>query len=160
LLLLGSLPPVAGPARGAAGPARYRVIDLGSKDPSVGIFPRGINDAGQVVGWFGDPRTRNIHGFRTAPGKPFDLATDDLGDLGTSGHTYGYAINNLGQAVGYSGPLDGLSDRGFRTQANHRIQPGADDLRTFFVDPSTGEAVGTSRADGINNAGQVVGTSF
>src|SRR5262245_61537708 len=95
LLLLGLLLPLAGRAPGAPGEARYRVIDLGSKDPRIEVVPQGINDAGQVVGYFKDAGGV-VHGFRTAPGRPIEPATDDLGGLGTSGTTYAFGINALG----------------------------------------------------------------
>ena len=105
----------------------------------------GINDSGQVAGY---TYTSGLyeHGFRTVPGQPINLATDDLGTLG--GNTRAAAINNSGQVVGLS-DVSGGYEHAFRTAPNQPINPATDDLGTLGGWDSV--------AEGINQSGQVVG---
>jgi probable HAF family extracellular repeat protein len=94
----------------------------------------GINNAGQIVGFFRDAG-RKLHGFmRTTAGA---LTTIDGPDAG--GNTEAYAINDTGQIVG-----------GFNLSGFLRTSTGA---FTTFLAP--GAMV--TYASGINNAGQIVG---
>jgi probable HAF family extracellular repeat protein len=84
-------------------------------------------------------RTRHIRGFRTAPNRPINPDTDDLGFLDDPPRwTIPHDINIHGQVVGNSGP------RAFRTAPNRSINPKTDDLGPFD-------------ALAINDAGLVVG---
>lgn len=104
----------------------------------------GINDLGQVIGYYG------LAAFRTGPNQPINLATNALGSLGGGG-TQPFAINNSGQVVGSSFPSVGLY-HAFRTAANASINPLTDDLGTL--------GGGSSGAWGINAAGEVVGSAL
>ena len=109
----------------------------------------GVNDTGQVVGLSytvgGQP-----HAFRTAPNRPINPATDDLGTLGGSS-SYAYAINSSGQVVGYSSTVGDEILRAFRTPSNSAINPADDDLGTL--------GGWESFATAVNKSGQVVGWS-
>ncbi len=109
-----------------------------------------INNAGQVVGQVnaGSPLTQ--HAFRTIPGNPINLATDDL-NVFWSGASVAWGINSVGQVVGmaYPSPTDKTKGEAFRTAANSPIYSSLDLLGTLGGANST--------AISINTAGQVVG---
>jgi probable HAF family extracellular repeat protein len=139
----------------------YTMTDLGTLHPdpdvcigSVLYVTTGINASGQIVGAnrFGH---YPCYGFRTAPNSLIDPATDDLGTLGGS-YTDTSGINSLGQAVGWSWLYDG-GYRAFRTAPNSPINPATDNLGTLSATESGWST--WSEAGGINDLGQVVGTS-
>src|SRR5262249_50289813 len=104
----------------------------------VAIFntvPNGINDAGQVVGFYDN------HGFLLSGGVSTPL--DDPLATGTNGRTAAHGINNLGQIVG------GYADSRGRT---HGFLYSGGTYTSLDV-PSAIETV----AEGINDAGQIVG---
>ncbi|PTR10705.1 putative HAF family extracellular repeat protein [Nitrosospira sp. Nsp5] len=104
--------------------------------------PRGINDAGQVVGssyTAGDSE----HAFITGPN---GMGTRDLGTLG-SGPSYAYSINDAGQVVGYSFTAEGTI---------HAFITGPDGTGMRDLGTLGGE---NSFAKDINDAGQVGGYS-
>jgi probable HAF family extracellular repeat protein len=116
----------------------YTVTDLGLLG-RMDSTARGINAAGEVVGWGGPPRTGPVHAY-LYDGSAFT----DLGTLG--GHTSGAtAINDAGQVVGLAG-VPGGHDHAFLYSDGVMT-----DLGTL--------GAGDSAATGINNAGEVVGGS-
>jgi probable HAF family extracellular repeat protein len=123
------------------------MTDLGT--PDVGGVAFAINTSGQVVivGQIGNTPVRT---FRTAPNRPLNPVTDDLGTLGGVGGTAGYAINDAGQVVG-RGVTAGGAEHAFRTAPNRPIDPATDDLGTLG-----GSA---SEAYSISASGEVVGAS-
>jgi probable HAF family extracellular repeat protein len=149
---------------------------------------RGINNLGQAVGISGEPNGQ-IHAFLYSGGTTTDLLTltgtagysdaysindhtqvvgdsiaasgidravlwqngtlTDLGDLyGGTGGARAYAINNVGQAVGESWAIPSLVSHAYLWQngamADLGVLPGTND----------------SLAQGINDSGKVVGTSY
>ena len=88
--------------------------------------------------------------FMVAGGARFAAAQPKytVHDLGTLGSTFNraFGINNAGQVVGLSG------DRAFRTAPNSAINAATDDVGTLF-------SGGSTVALGINDLGQVVGSS-
>ena len=139
----------------------YTVTDLGTLGGDISVA-YGINASGQVVGWSltggGDPSSGlSIHAFRTAPNRPINLATDDLGTLGGPfPYSVAYGINDSGDVVGGSytsanTPGFCCIQHAFRTAPDRPIAPTTDDLGTLGGSNSTAYA--------INNAGQVVGDS-
>jgi probable HAF family extracellular repeat protein len=104
-------------------------------------YARGINDAGQVAGWFKTGFT-----FRPFITGPNGVGLTNIGSLGGDrGEAQG--INATGQVVGYFGTATGET-HAFITGPNGI---GMTDLGTL------GGSV--SVASGINTAGQVAGTS-
>lgn len=170
---------------GVVGSGAYRTVgnsainDLnGIQGGDIVTQAYGINDLGQVVGDTGYRYYSN--GYRTAPNKDINLATDNLGSLyeggvePSSNSTIAYGVNNLGQVVGSSPIIRGTSPNdydytnnlfhAFRTAPNKAINPATDDLGTLGSNYSylndRGLLVGyRSYALGINDLGQVVGTS-
>lgn len=119
----------------------------------IGGIARSINNLGQVVGTSQDSNG-NYFAFRTAPNQKIDPQNDNLDPLGRYniegiGGNVWIAINDLGQVVG-TVDASGVS-QGFRTAPNAPIDLQNDNLNTLG---------GTNTAAyGINNLGQVVGTS-
>jgi probable HAF family extracellular repeat protein len=116
-----------------------------------------MNALGQVVG---EAVTKSgmAHAFRTAPGRPIDPTTDDLGTLaGPGGDAAGRgmsrarAVNDLGQVAGVASLRAGSYQHAFRTAPNRPIDAATDDLGTL--------GGLNSEAYGINNRGEVVGQS-
>ena len=124
----------------------YTVTDLVTTPdamcPSGSYIASGINASGQVVGSCLSGHFP-IRAFRTAANSPIDPATDELGTLGGA-FSVASGVNDLGQTVGKSQTDDGY--HAFRTAPNSLINPATDDL-----------GIPGSVAQGINNAGQVVG---
>ena len=120
----------------------YTTLD----DPSAGsggaTFAFGINDAGQIVGFYQDSLSHQ-HGFLYSGGTY--TAIDD--PLGTNG-TVATGINNAGQIVG------NYSDSSF---AHHGFFfNGAFDT---LDDPSAADGLGTL-ATGVNDLGWIVGVYY
>jgi probable HAF family extracellular repeat protein len=101
----------------------------------------GINSSGQVIGSAQNAAGQN-RGFRTAPNKPINPSTDDLGAT----NAFPVGIDDLGRAVGFIGAGDGP---GFRTEPNRPINPATDYLPTIDG--------GNFSATGINKTGDIVG---
>jgi len=110
--------------------------------PSGSYLSAGVNASGQVAGSCLSGHFP-IRAFRTAPNRPINPATDDLGTFGGS-FSVARGVNDSGQVVGISQNTDGVY-HAFRTVPNGLIDLATDDL-------------GIVNAYGINNVGQVVGS--
>ena len=128
--------------------------------PAVGdTIAEGINNAGQIFGYYTSPTTVGIMGSYyggTSEGFLYTISTGtytEVAEPNASGNTYAVAINNLGQIVG--------------TYAD-----ASNNVLTFLYDPASGSYTDlTSPADsvfgpagavfsevtGINDSGQIVG---
>jgi probable HAF family extracellular repeat protein len=133
LLLGGSFPVTA--------EILYSVTDLGTfgGDFSVGF---GLNDAGQVTGY--SPSTSN------GPSHAFLYSNGQMRDLGTLGGRYsaGRSLNTAEQVTGFSETSTGQEN-------NHAFLYSNGQMRDLGTLPGGVDSIGL----GINNAGQVVGTS-
>jgi probable HAF family extracellular repeat protein len=105
-------------------------------------FAQGIDDSGQIVGFYADGCLCNGHGFLLSGGIFTTL------DVPGFGSTYARAINNPGEIVGGTQPtFGGGNEQGFTLNNG---------IYTNFNDPATGATSGTE-ANGINDFGQSVG---
>ena len=105
-------------------------------------FVQGLNDQGQAVGSTGTCTSFAIHAVLWEDDRAFQLK--DLGNPGADS----YAINDHGQAVGYVVSADGTT-----FVASLWQNGGVKDLGILPGDSA-------SFATGINNRGQVVGSTF
>ena len=143
-VLLAVVPSVA-----SAG-IQYTITDVGTLSGATASYGEGINNAGTVVGYSGD-LSMAYHAFSWQSGtSPTDLGTL----LGPSSESYGSSINNAGQVVATSDAL--VTPNGYDTIGGYR---------GMVVQNGTRTALGSlggrdSNASGINDAGQVVGSSF
>jgi probable HAF family extracellular repeat protein len=108
-------------------------------------FVQGLNDRGQAVGSTGTCGNLSIHAVLWDDDTAFELP-----GLGRDGNA-AYAINNHGQAVGYVSSADGTTIVASLWQNGAR---GA--VTSLGILPGDGAAFAT----GINNRGQVVGSTF
>ena len=122
----------------AAAPTPRSTIRSGAK----GTFARGINDAGQIVGYYIDS-SGTSHGFLYSGGT-YTTIDDALG-----GSTELLGINNAGQVVGYYNDSSSTA-HGFLATLPTTTSYS---FTTLNVPSSTGGA----QAYGINNTGQIVG---
>ena len=107
---------------------------------STSTTPHGINDAGQIVGWWGtgefESPTFMVHGFLYTGGSFTEIAVPG------GGSTQAFGINNAGQIVG--------------SFANRTGTHGFLDTGGSFTQIDVPGATST-QALGINDAGQIVG---
>lgn len=118
-----------------------------------------INDSGQLTGssW-ATVSCGSSHAFLTAPNSALN-ASDDLGTLraGNCGNSVGLAINNSGQVAGWSAVQVNLKI--VQHAAMWTPGTGITDLGVLGGDPTIAFFGVTATANGINSAGQVVGSS-
>jgi probable HAF family extracellular repeat protein len=136
----------------------YLVTDLGTLGGDYS-YVRDINDSGQAVG-YSLTAGGNVHGFVWQNG-----VMTDLGTLGTNS-SEAFGINDFGQIVGRSVTQDGTyAYHGFLLTPEDTDGNGAPD-RWFRDSNSDGKNdlmldLGPySVANDVNNAGQVVGSSW
>jgi probable HAF family extracellular repeat protein len=147
VVLLGT---AAAPVR--ADPVFISILDLGTLGGNSGAWA--VNDLGQAVGW-SDYSNGVYRAFRTAPNAPINPTSDYLGTLGGPRNSVAADINNLGQVTG-SASLPNGRDGAFRTAPNAPINPATDVLGTLGQPAG---AFGDTDGRGMNNLGQVVGSS-
>lgn len=121
---------------------------------NIDSIASGINDSGQVVGDF-ISTGRFVQAFRTAPNSPINLETDNL-ISNSPDTTTGNAINNSGQAVVEEASRFGSVS--FRTLPNRPVNRATDNIGSLASANFIGLRV--TQASGINDSGQVVGSSF
>jgi probable HAF family extracellular repeat protein len=114
--------------------------------PVIG-YGWGINEFGQVTGWFYTPDGR-ARAFRTTRGAPINAPPEDLGDLG-GGIAAGEGINSAGDVVGVSFIPGGGAGHAF-IYTNGKMW----DLNDL-IPPQSGWVLQGGMA--INDAGQIVG---
>jgi probable HAF family extracellular repeat protein len=107
--------------------------------PMGGTFAQGMNNAGQIVGYYTGSGFA-VHGFLCSGGT-YTTLDDPLG----AGGTYATGINNIGQIVGYFIDVNG-GIHGF-------VYSGG--AYTTVDNPS---ATGGTYVYGINDVGQIVGS--
>jgi len=116
-----------------------------------------INQSGQVVGWSEIAASISQHcsgcghAFRTAPNRPINPATDDLGTLGGSWSS-ATGINASAQVVGWASLAGDLKTHPFLYTA------GAMHDLNDLVPANSGWKL--TDAVGINKAGQIAGTGI
>jgi probable HAF family extracellular repeat protein len=111
----------------------FMVIDPSS---SIGTLATGINNVGQIVGYYGD--STGGHGFL------YSGAVYTIIDYPLAGGTNAYGINDAGQIVGYYSDGSTGQTHGFLDSAGTYT----------LIDPPGSE---WTEVYGINNAGQIVG---
>lgn len=164
---INNLGQVAATVHTASGPS-YAVLiapdgtyqnlgDMGGAFP--GSNANAINDSGQLTGaaW-ATVSCGSSHAFLTASNSALN-SSDDLGTLraGNCGNSVGLAINSAGQVAGWSAVQVGL--RLVQHAAMWTPGTGITDLGALGGDPTIRFFGVTATANGINTAGQVVGSS-
>ena len=133
-----------------------QAVPLGTLRPGDASSAAAINEAGQVVGSSGtgtEPGSRRHHAFLWTPATPNGAAgaMTDLGDLpGGEDYSVASAVNNNGLVVGRSSAADDF--RAFLWTA----ETGMVDLNAQTI--SGGEGWLLTSANGVNDAGQIIGS--
>ncbi len=149
-----SLSPLAASAPVPASPPRFTVTDLGTLPGGQQSVAYGLNDRGQVVGWF-DGGVDDNQGYEVMVHNHAVLWDQgkilDLGLLKGFPYSAGQGINNQGQIAGgwdvnyhpyIGGGIAGLRETFLWQNGNRTLIQGA---KPFFVD----------RANAINGNGQI-----
>src|SRR5262249_34723762 len=119
----------------------YTYTTLDDPSSTQDTYAYGINDTGQIVGYYYIGTTASTHGF-LRNGSTYTPLDDSLA-VGSAGGTLAFGINASGQIVGQYADLSGT--HGF-------LYSGG--AYTTLNDPS---ANNFTRAYGINASGQIVG---
>jgi autotransporter passenger strand-loop-strand repeat protein/probable HAF family extracellular repeat protein len=118
-------------------------------DPNGDLtYPFGINDLGQIVGEFEDPSGNVVHGFLYSSGA---FTTIDYPSVGSGGATRPTAINNEGQIVGTYAINNYVLNNGFLYSGGTFVQLSGQPV-------SNNKTMSNVDFNGINDAGQIVGT--
>jgi len=131
------------------------VVDLSTVSVNESLAG-GINDAGQVVGYLEDADGNDSAFFWTDGDGSGTAEPDEMIELGTLGGVQGRAmvINNAGQVAGFAQDADGKTRAFMWSDANGN---GLSDPCEMF---NLGTLGFTSRAYGINDAGEIVGEFY
>ena len=147
IALLALLPTLNAPP--AAASPIYSLIELGNFGGDT--FAWGINNSGQVSGYSYDTSVGQNRAFLYGAG-----VTTNLGTIGApSNYSIGFAINDAGQVAGGTtsstyGPLVSRGEGVVWSEGTSTVLPT---LGGYEDEPGFGAALG------INNSGQVTGTS-
>lgn len=148
--------PESGLERAALWTAQGELRDLGTLDGAVASQATGINDAGQVVGWFKDA-SGTMHAFIWTAEDGMREIDELPGDGQHANGNDASDINNLGQVVGGGGFLT-FGDVTTTNTYLWTYNGGAHRLNELFGQPYP--LFGIYQATSINDRGQIVGTGF
>jgi probable HAF family extracellular repeat protein len=123
---------------------------LDGTSPDTDTYGHDINAVGQVVGQ--SHTSKGTHAFITGPDGQDGVGMRDIGTLGGS-ESYAYGVNDIGQVAGSSLTTAGDS-HAFVTGGNGE---GMIDLNLLVDLP---DGVTLTKAEGINNSGQVIATGI
>jgi probable HAF family extracellular repeat protein len=139
------------------GPRKGQIRQLPPLSPDPDSAATAINDLGQVVGISGIcgdaiGKLSAKHALLWENGKPIDI-----GNLGGKAFNTPMAINNRGQIAGFSDlPGDVVDDSVVNVNFHAFLWP----VNGKILDLGTLEGDSISEATGINDQGQIIGTSF
>jgi probable HAF family extracellular repeat protein len=136
---IGASPAVCLLTPGQARAGAYTFVAFSDPSALLYTFAKGIDDAGQVVGYYYDSQQRT-HGFLEMNGR-----FTKIDDPASPGGTIPYGIDTAGQMVG-TDTNAALSQTGSFLHANGIFTPIADPLAT-----------GATIVSGIGDAGQIAG---
>lgn len=128
----------------------FTIEDIGGLPGSGDVEGWGINDLGQISGYYSLPSQGYLRGFRTTGNGVAPIALTDLGALPGRYSTNALGINNLGQVVGDSYTDVAGSEAIFRSSGNEASSVTLTDLN--------GDNANT-QALSVNDRGEVTGAS-